>query len=56
MWEVTVDEDEYRARLHWSATKGALVLIGALVQDVRGLTQLDKQLLKQKVNQSVPVV
>lgn len=35
-------------QLETECHKGALVLAGASAQDVRGLSQLDKQLLKQR--------
>jgi WD40 repeat protein len=48
MWKVTEDEDQCRVSPQWSASNGKLILIGATVQGVRGLTQLNKQLLKQR--------
>jgi hypothetical protein len=47
-WEITNEDDCYRVRLLWSATKGALIMAGASIQDVRGLSSLNKQLLKQR--------
>jgi WD40 repeat protein len=48
MWNVTEDEDQCRVSLQWSASKGKLELTGAMVQGVRGLGQLNKELLKQR--------
>ena len=48
MWKVIQDEDACHVRLHWSATSGTLTLTEALVQDARGLSPLNEQLLKQR--------
>ena len=48
-WEVIEEEEEKcRVQLQWSATRGALSTTGASIQDVRGLTTLNKKLLKQR--------
>ncbi|KAK3809438.1 MAG: hypothetical protein J3Q66DRAFT_405442 [Benniella sp.] len=47
-WKVIEEEDRCHARLQWSASKGALTVTGASVQETRGLTALNKQLLKQR--------
>ena len=47
-WEVVREEKSHRVRLLWSATNGSLTVIGASIQDVHGLTPLNKQLLKQR--------
>jgi WD40 repeat protein len=48
MWKVTEDEDQCHVSPQWSTSKGKLILTGATVQGVRGLSQLNKQLLKQR--------
>jgi len=47
-WQVADEDGQCRVRLQWSATNGALTMTGASIQDVRGLTQTNKQLLKQR--------
>ena len=47
-WQVIDEEGKCHVKLCWSATNGSLAVTGALIQDVRGLTSLDKQLLKQR--------
>jgi WD40 repeat protein len=47
MWEVTELQEMCRVRPRWSVN-GALNVKGAIVQDVLGLTPLNKQLLKQR--------
>ena len=47
-WEITNEEDQCCVRLLWGATKGALTMTGASIQNVRGLSSLNKQLLKQR--------
>jgi WD40 repeat protein len=47
-WTVEEDEEEYRVRLDWYATNGKLNVIGTSMQDVCGLSHLNKQLLKQR--------
>jgi len=47
-WEVMGEEDEYYIRLSWCNTKGALTVMGADIQGVRGLSKLNEQLLKQR--------
>jgi len=46
-WQV-LEEDQCRVQLQWSASNGALTVTGASIQGVRGLTALNKQLLKQR--------
>ncbi|KAG0202327.1 hypothetical protein BGX31_003621, partial [Mortierella sp. GBA43] len=49
MWKVTEAEGgKCRVNVQWSAAKGKLILTGTQVQGVRGLNQLNKQLLKQR--------
>ncbi|KAK3809361.1 MAG: hypothetical protein J3Q66DRAFT_405374 [Benniella sp.] len=46
-WQV-LKEDQYRVQLQWSASNGGLTVTDASLQGVRGLTALNKQLLKQR--------
>ncbi|KAK3813320.1 MAG: WD40-repeat-containing domain protein [Benniella sp.] len=55
MWQARVTEDHYRVSLHWMSTKGELDVKDANIQDVQGLNQLDKQLLKQRGALGEPV-
>jgi hypothetical protein len=48
MWKVVVVDGQYELRLHWTTTKGELYVDGAIVQDVQGLSRLNKELLKQR--------
>jgi len=48
MWEVTEEEGLYRLRLRWSSMNNALTVTDAVIQDVQGLSQLNKQLLVQR--------
>ncbi|KAF9355037.1 hypothetical protein BGX34_010693, partial [Mortierella sp. NVP85] len=47
-WEVVQEEGEYRIRLCWGVTNGLLTVTDASMQDVRGLSRLNTQLLKQR--------
>jgi len=47
-WELVQEEGEYRMRLCWSVTNGLLTVTDASIQDVRGLSRLNKELLKQR--------
>jgi WD40 repeat protein len=53
-WQVTEVEGQCHVNLCWAATSGSLTAGRALIQDVRGLTPLDKQLLKQRGAYDVP--
>ncbi|KAG0003353.1 hypothetical protein BGZ65_001795, partial [Modicella reniformis] len=56
MWKVVEEEeDPFRVRLRWSSTSGPLTVTGASVQDVCGLSQLNKQLLQQREAVGEPV-
>jgi WD40 repeat protein len=46
-WEVIKEGYQRRVTPCWSATSGSLTVTGASIQNVRGLTSLNKQLLKQ---------
>jgi WD40 repeat protein len=48
MWKVEEDGKEYNLRLFWRKTKGELTVKDTIIQDVQGLSQLNKQLLKQR--------
>jgi len=47
-WEITNEGEQSSVCLRWSATNGMLNTMGASIQDVRGLTLLNKQLLEQR--------
>jgi len=47
-WDVTEEGGVYSTRLRWLATNGTLAVTGAFIQDARGLTGVNKQLLKQR--------
>jgi len=46
-WQVTEDEEERHVTLCWGATNDTLTVTGALIQDARGLSSLNKLLLEQ---------
>jgi len=48
MRKVIESGDECHVRLRWRPVKGELVLKDTIIQDVHGLSQLNKQLLKQR--------
>jgi hypothetical protein len=48
VWQVRVDETHCHVSLRWRTTKGELDVLDATVQDVKGLSQLNSQLLKQR--------
>ncbi|KAF9347507.1 Coronin-7, partial [Mortierella sp. NVP85] len=47
-WQVIEEEGQCHVKLCWTATNGSLTVTGATIQDVRGLTSLNKQLLGQR--------
>ena len=53
-WQVIKGEEQCHVNLCWGATNGSLMVAGASIQDVRGLTALSKQLLKQRGVVGVP--
>jgi WD40 repeat protein len=55
MWQVVEDGDECHVRLRWRTVNGELVVTGTLIQDVHGLSQIDKQLLKQRGATGEPI-
>ncbi|KAK3817618.1 MAG: WD40-repeat-containing domain protein [Benniella sp.] len=48
MWQVKADGDQYHVSLLWRTTKGELSVMDAAIHDVEGLSQLNRQLLKQR--------
>ena len=48
MWEVTEGDGLYRVCLRWSSMNDVLAVTGSIMHGVQGLSQLDKQLLKQR--------
>ncbi|KAF9357949.1 hypothetical protein BGX34_009133 [Mortierella sp. NVP85] len=48
VFEEVEEEDQCRVQLCWSATNGTLAMMGATIQDARGLSQLNTSLLKQR--------
>ncbi|KAK3807666.1 MAG: WD40-repeat-containing domain protein [Benniella sp.] len=48
MWEVEEEEGLYTVRPCWRSVNGELVLTDSLIHDVQGLSQFNKQLLKQR--------
>jgi len=47
-WDIVKEEEEHRVNLRWGATNGMLNVTDASIENVRGLSQLNKQLLKQR--------
>ncbi|KAF9349625.1 hypothetical protein BGX34_001685 [Mortierella sp. NVP85] len=48
MWQVAEEGDTCRIRWRWRSISGELNLTDMTIQDVRGLSQVNKQLLKQR--------
>jgi len=48
MWRVLVDKEQCRVSLHWTTTKGELNVLDATIEEAQGMSQLNKQLLKQR--------
>jgi len=48
MWQVVENGDACHVRQRWRTVNGELVLTDTLIQDVHGLSRLNKQLLKQR--------
>ncbi|KAG0201158.1 hypothetical protein BGX31_003874 [Mortierella sp. GBA43] len=55
MWKLFDDEDGYQARLRWGSMNQGLTVTDATIQDVRGLSKLNEQLLKQRGAVGEPV-
>ncbi|KAK3810065.1 MAG: WD40-repeat-containing domain protein [Benniella sp.] len=47
-WRIGEDGDLYHVDPQWIATNGKLTMLGACIQDVRGLSQANSQLLQQR--------
>ncbi len=47
-WQVIKEGDEYKALLCWSSTHEVLAATDTSIQDVKGLSAANKQLLKQR--------
>jgi WD40 repeat protein len=48
MWKVIKNGDKYSVHMHWDPTTGHLTVENACIQDVQGLSHLNKQLLNQR--------
>jgi len=48
MWDVIEERGKYQVRLRWRSTSGHLTVEDARIQDVVGLSDVDKQLLEQR--------
>jgi len=48
MWKVVEDGDRCHVRVHWRPVNGELNVTETSIQDVQGLSQLNKQLLEQR--------
>jgi len=55
-WEVIKEGDQYRVHMRWRSTNGQLAVTGACVQDVQGLSDFNKRLLKQHGATGEPTV
>lgn len=55
MWDVEADKDHCHVSLCWMTAKGVLDVKDATIQDVHGLSRLNKQLLKQRGAVGEPV-
>ncbi len=48
VWQIIEDENHVQARLHWSSAHDRLTVTDMALQDVRGLSAVNKRLLKQR--------
>jgi len=55
LWEVINEGDRCVVRLRWRATKGGLTVKGASIQDVQGLSLVNRKLLEQREAVGEPV-
>ncbi|KAF9346182.1 hypothetical protein BGX34_004126, partial [Mortierella sp. NVP85] len=55
LWQVVENGDACHVRLRWRTVNGELTLTDTLIQDVRGLSRLNKQLLKQRGAKGEPL-
>ncbi|KAK3821637.1 MAG: WD40-repeat-containing domain protein [Benniella sp.] len=53
-WQVIEKEGQCHVKLCWTAANGSFTVTGASIQDVQGLTSLNKQLLKQRGAEGEP--
>ncbi|KAF9346759.1 hypothetical protein BGX34_003636 [Mortierella sp. NVP85] len=53
-WQLTDNEGQYHVTRCWSVINGSLTVTGASIQDVRGLSPLNKQLLRQRGAKNEP--
>jgi hypothetical protein len=47
-WQVIEKEEQHHVKRYWGATNGALTVTWVSIQDVCGMTTLNKQLLRQR--------
>jgi hypothetical protein len=47
-WDVVKDGDQYDVQMRWRSINGQLALESACVQDVEGLSDLNRRLLEQR--------
>jgi len=55
-WDVIKEGDQYRVHMRWRSTNGQLAVEDACVQDVQGLNELNRRLLKQRGARGEPNV
>jgi len=55
-WDVIQERDRYRVQMRWRSTNGQLTVKDACVQDVQGLSDFNKRLLKQRGATGEPTV
>jgi WD40 repeat protein len=55
-WDVIREGDQFRVQLRWRSTNGQLTVENACVQDVQGLSDFNKRLLKQRGATGEPTV
>ncbi|KAG0303741.1 hypothetical protein BGZ99_002583, partial [Dissophora globulifera] len=48
VWKVIQEEDHYKTQLHWRSTHSELSLSKSSIQNVKGLSRVNIQLLKQR--------
>ena len=56
VWDVTREEDQCHVRMRWRSTNGQLTVEEACIQDVQGLSDLNKRLLTQRGAVGEPVI
>jgi WD40 repeat protein len=55
MWQVITERNYCWVRLHWSSIHGGLVISQINIQDVQGLSSINKQLLQQRCDVGVAI-